>query len=100
MPGPLTRTVTVIVLVVVVVPLGRRVDVNTVIGAGVTVETLVTTNQLHPEKRIPKVVVVDVGRVETTVVEVVAKSVSVEVKLTVVVVKTVVVYIVAVGRRL
>jgi len=44
--------------------------------------------------------VVDVGSVETTVVEVVEVDVSVDVKLTVVVLNTVLVYNVAVGLRL
>ena len=43
---------------------------------------------------------VDVGSVETTVVEVVEVDVSVDVKLTVVVLNTVLVYNVAVGLRL
>lgn len=49
---------------------------------------------------IPEVVVVEVGRVETSVVEVVEVAVSVDVKLTVVVLNTVFVYKVAVGLRL
>jgi len=60
-----------------------------VIGFGVIVKTLVT-----------EVVVVAVGRVEMRVVEIVKESVSVDVKLTVVVEKTVFVYNVAVGLRL
>jgi hypothetical protein len=91
--------VTVIVFVVVVVALASVVLLNTVVGIGVIITTFTTTiNKTH--KDIPVVVVVAGGSVEITVVEMVEKSVSVEVKLTVVVEKTVFVYNVAVGLRL
>lgn len=52
------------------------------------------------KRKLLEVVVVEGTRVETTVVEIVEESVSVDVKLTVVVVNTVLVYKVAVGLRL
>jgi hypothetical protein len=91
--------VTVIVFVVVVVPLASVVLLTTVVAFGVITTTLTTKiNKTH--KDIPVVVVVPGASVEIDVVDTVEKSVSVEVKLTVVVEKTVLVYNVAVGLRL